>query len=305
MSFSHKSISCTSLVCYDCTGSTRRCRLPLSDFFFDLTLIAGKWLGIVGSAVLLGGLVIKWLAFLRDDSFSAGNVLVWCVIGLGASVFVVGAVCVLSIHWWTNRLMQFTLEHPDQAQNLANRVKQGANSTKFQATLKNDAQPPYAHLQMSPTSVGAPVAPSDFRQASVCRADSKHSTVSAHLPVIGELDCAHRPTVDQVLGALHSGSLQALNSSTGTLPDTAVENYFASASTSSKDRHAIASRHIRHSSTASANYCTVIPSTLVTSVKIAQSSSVIQFTDTFESIVIEPSIGDAHLNMDPANNCKL
>lgn len=264
----------------------------------------GKWLGIVGSAILLGGLVIKWLGFLRDNSFNAGNVLVWCIITFGALVFVGGAACVLSIHWWTNRLMQITLEHPDQSQNLANRLKQSANPNKFQTTITSDAQLQYAHLQSSPISMGTAALPSDYRQASVCRADSKHSTVSTHLPVIGEWEGAQKSAVDQVLGTLHSSSLQDLNSSIGTLPDLAIENYFAS-STSTKERNGIVtSRHIRQSSTASANFCTAIPATLSASVKVAQSSSIIQFepAENFDSSVIEPPITE---RIDSASTCKL
>ena len=245
-------------------------------------LLKGKWLGILGSLILLSGLVIKWLVFLKDYTTGLGNIVVWTIISIGAFLFVTGALCVLSIHWWTNRLMQETLENVDDPEKFIRKCKEermnrGSKSPGVRSLSPLQSppnSPSYSGYQSQTGNSSYLTEQLEYRQATVCRADSKLSTVSNHLPVIGELE-SNRNSVNDVLGVLHNGAEINQIGLSGSLTEIAIDHYFTSVTnpSSSSTVAKLTSHHVRQSSTASMNICTAIPATLCASAKIVSANA--------------------------------
>ena len=70
---------------------------------FSLLFKKGKWLGLIGSALLLFSLTIKWYFLLDDNSNSLQNLLTWCLIIGSIAIFGLGVMFVVGLHWYVEK----------------------------------------------------------------------------------------------------------------------------------------------------------------------------------------------------------
>lgn len=88
-------------------------------------------MGLIGSALLLLGLTIKWYFLLDDNTFSVPNMLTWCLIVGSVFLFSLGAVFIVGLHWYVEKKYASTnQENGEEIKKTQEQLRKHRNQSK-------------------------------------------------------------------------------------------------------------------------------------------------------------------------------
>ena len=93
----------------------------------------GKWFGLIGSALLLFSLTIKWYFLLDDNTNSLPNVLTICFIAISILIVATAAALVVGLHYYVEKKYSNTMTTDEaEPKNLKNLKEEYRNQSKRQ-----------------------------------------------------------------------------------------------------------------------------------------------------------------------------